>query len=111
FPHRVTFTLLPSEAYALSHAPASPPLSTFVWFSGLRWAIAPCFEEGKPELGMDHDAVRKYAGGHHQRLTTMLAQVFLWHLKRRLGKKSASPHWVAAAAPLGGRLTAADGDD
>jgi SRSO17 transposase len=98
----------PSYAYAISNAPASTPLSTFVWLSGLRWAIEPCFEEGKTELGMDHYEVRKYAGWHHHMLTTMLAHFFLWHLKLRLGKKSASPHRVATADPLGGRLTAAD---
>jgi SRSO17 transposase len=37
---------------------------------------------------MDHYEVRKYAGWHHHMLTTMLAHVFLWHLKLRLGKKA-----------------------
>jgi SRSO17 transposase len=57
--------------------------------------VEQCFEEGKTELGMAHDEVRKYAGWHHHMLT-MLAHVFLWHLKRRLGKKSASADGVAA---------------
>jgi len=48
----------PSYAYAISHAPARTPLSTFVWFSGLRWAVEQCVEEGKTALGMDHYAVR-----------------------------------------------------
>jgi hypothetical protein len=34
-------------------------LRTFVWLSGLRWAVAQCFEEGKTELGMDHYEIRK----------------------------------------------------
>ena len=67
----------PSYAYAINHAPASTPLSTFVWLSGLRWAIEQGFEEGKTELGMDHYEVRKYAGWHHHILTTMLAHFFL----------------------------------
>jgi SRSO17 transposase len=79
-----------------------------VWLSGLRWAIEQCFEESKTELGMDHYEVRKYAGWHHHMLTTMLAHFFLWHLKLRLGKKSASPHRVAAADVIGRRLTLAD---
>jgi SRSO17 transposase len=78
----------PSYAYAISHAPASTPLSTFVWLSGLRWAVEQCFEEGKTELGMDHYEVRKYPGWHHHMLQTMLAHFFLWHLKLRLGKKA-----------------------
>ena len=87
----------PSYAYSISNAPASTPLRTFVWLSGVRWAIEQCFEEGKTELGMAHYEVRKYPGWHHHMLTTMLAHFFLWHLKLRLGKKSPRPHRVAAA--------------
>jgi SRSO17 transposase len=100
----------PSYAYAISNAPASTPLSTFVWLSGLRWAVEPCFEEGKTELGMDHYEVRKYTGWHHHMLTTMLAHFFLWHLKLRLGKKSPGVDGVAAADVIGRRVTAADSD-
>jgi hypothetical protein len=78
----------PSYSYYISNAPASTPLHTFVWLSSLRWAIEQCFEEGKTELGMAHYEVRKYPGGHHHRLTTMLAHFFLWQLKLRLGKKA-----------------------
>jgi SRSO17 transposase len=95
----------PTYAYYISNAPVSTPLRTFVWLSGLRWAVEQCFEEGKTELGMDHYEVRKYAGWHHHMLTTMLAHFFLWHLKLRLGKKSPSSYRVAAAHDLRGRLT------
>ena len=95
----------PTYAYYISNAPVSTPLRTFVWLSGLRWAVEQCFEEGKTELGMDHYEVRKYAGWHHHILTTMPAHCFLWHLKLRLGKKSPSPYRVAAAHDLRGRLT------
>jgi hypothetical protein len=98
----------PVSSYYISTAPASTPLRTFVWLSGLRWAIEQCFEEGKTELGMDHYAVRKYPGWHHHMLMTMLAHFFLWHLKLHLGKKSAGPHGVAAADHIGRRLTLAD---
>jgi SRSO17 transposase len=98
----------PVYAYYISNAPASTPWRTFVWLSGLRWAIEQCFEEGKTELGMAHYEVRKYPGWHHHMLTTMLAHFFLWHLKLRLGKKSSSPHRVAAADVIGRRLTLAD---
>ena len=95
----------PTYSYYSSNAPASTPLRTFVWLSGLRWAVEQCFEESKTELGMAHYEVRKYPGGHHHMLTTMLAHFFLWHLKLRLGKKSPGPHGVAAAHDLRGRLT------
>jgi hypothetical protein len=86
----------PSYTYAISNAPASAPLRTLVWLSGLRWAVEQCFEEGKTELGMDHYEVRKYTGWQHHMLTTMLAHFFLWHLKLRLGKKSFGADGVAA---------------
>ena len=103
-----TLGATPISSYYISNAPVSTPLRTFVWLSGLRWAIEQCFEEGKTELGMDHYEVRKYPGWHHHILISMLAHFFLWHLKLRLGKKSASPHRVAATDDIGSRLTFAD---
>jgi SRSO17 transposase len=97
----------PVYSYYISNAPASTPWRTFVWLSGVRWAIEQCFEESKTELGMDHYEVRKYPGWHHHMLTTMLAHFFLWHLKLHLGKKSSSPHRIAAADALGSRFTLA----
>jgi SRSO17 transposase len=98
----------PSYSYYISNAPASTPWRTFVWLSGLRWAIEQCFEEGKTELGMDHYEVRKYAGWHHHMLTTMLAHFFLWRLKLRLGKKSSRPHCGTATDHIERGLTPAD---
>jgi SRSO17 transposase len=98
----------PGYSYYISNAPASTPWCTFVWLSGVRWAIEQCFEEGKTELGMDHYEVRKYPGWHHHMLTTMLAHFFLWHLKLHLGKKSSGPHRIAAAHDIRGRLTPAE---
>jgi SRSO17 transposase len=87
----------PTDAYYISNAPVSTPLRTFVWLSGVRWAVEQCFEESKTELGMAHYEVRQYPGWHHHMLTTMLAHCFLWHVKRRLGKKSTGVDGVAAA--------------
>ena len=101
----------PAYAYYISNAPASTSLRTFVWLSGLRWAVEQCFEEGKTELGMAHYEVRKYPGWHHHMLTTMLAHFFLWHLKLRLGEKSARADGVAAAEIIGRRLARAHRDD
>jgi SRSO17 transposase len=97
----------PTYSYSISNAPASTPLRTFVWLSGLRWAVEQCFEESKTELGMAHYEVRKYPGWHHHMLTTMLAHFFLWHLKLRLGEKSAGADGVTAADDLGSRLAPA----
>jgi SRSO17 transposase len=91
----------PTDAYYISNAPVSTPLRTFVWLSGVRWAVEQCFEESKTELGMAHYEVRQYPGWHHHMLTTMLAHFFLWHVKRRLGKKSTGVDGVAAAEVIG----------
>ena len=60
--HQADVGAEPTYSYYISNAPSAPHC-TFVWFSGLRWAIEQCFEEGKTELGMDHYEVRKYPAG------------------------------------------------
>lgn len=97
----------PVYAYSLSHAPVSTPLRLFVWLSGVRWAIEQCFAESKTALGMAHYEVRKYAGWQPHMMLTMLAHFFLWHLKRRLGKKSAGLDGVPAAEVVGGGVAPA----
>jgi SRSO17 transposase len=48
------------NSYFISNTGRSTRLKTFVWFSGVRWAIEQCFEEAKWDLGMDHYEVRKF---------------------------------------------------
>jgi SRSO17 transposase len=86
----------PRYSFFVSNASSSTRLKTLVWLSGLRWAIEQCFEETKTELGMDHYEVRKFMGWHHHILTCMLAHFFLWHLKIRMGEKSAIYYAIAA---------------
>ena len=93
---RRTLDKTPKFSFFISNASTSIKLNTFVWLSGLRWAIEQCFEETKSELGMNHYEVRKYQGWHHHILTCMLGHFFLWHLKIRLGKKSSSYYSIAA---------------
>ena len=93
---RRTIEKTPSYSFFVSNAPENTRLSTFVWLSGIRWAIEQCFEEAKTELGMDHYEVRKYPGWNHHMLVVMLAHFFLWHLKIKLGKKSSSYYSIAA---------------
>jgi SRSO17 transposase len=93
---RRTLGKIPEYSFFISNAPRSTKLSTFVWLSGIRWAIEQCFEETKTELGMEHYEVRKYGGWHHHILSCMLAHFFLWHLKIRLGEKITSHYAVAA---------------
>ena len=97
----------PTYAYAISNAPVSTPFRTLVWLSGIRWAVEQCFEEGKTELGMAHYEVRKYAGWQHHTLLTRLAHFFLWHLKVRLGEKSASANGGTAPRVMRSRVAPA----
>jgi hypothetical protein len=95
----------PTYWYYMSNAPWSASFRLLVWLSGVRWAVEQCFAENKTELGMDHYELRKYTGWHHHMLTCMLAHFFLWHLKIRLGGKSASADGISGAAPARGDLT------
>jgi len=95
----------PTYRYYISNAPWSASLRLLVWLSGLRWAVEQGFTETKTELGMDHYECRKYTGWHHHMLTCMLAHFFLWHVKIRLGEKSASANCISGAATAGGDLT------
>jgi SRSO17 transposase len=83
-------------AYFISNAGRSTRLKTFVWLSGIRWAIEQCFGEAKTDLGMDHYEVRKYPGWRHHMMTSMLAHFFLWHMRIKLGEKSTSYYAIAA---------------
>ncbi len=72
----------------ISNAPVSTRLKTFVWLSGIRWAIGQCSEETEAESGTDQYAVRKYSGRNHHILTCMSAHFFLRHLKITSEKKA-----------------------
>lgn len=85
----------PTYSYYISNAPRNTRLKTFVWLSGIRWAIEQCFEETKTELGMDQYEVRKYSGWNHHILSCMLAHFFLWHLRITLGKKNTIYYYIA----------------
>jgi SRSO17 transposase len=91
----------PRYWYYISNAPVSVPFRVLVWLSGVRWAVEQCFEETKTELGLAHYEGRKYAGWHHHMLTGMLAHFFLWHLKIRLGEKSASAYGLPSEELVG----------
>jgi SRSO17 transposase len=93
---RRTFEKTPSYSFFISNAPLSTRLMTFVWLSGIRWAIEQCFEETKTELGLDHYEVRKYPGWRHHMLSCLLAHFFLWHMRIRLGEKSSIAYHIAA---------------
>jgi SRSO17 transposase len=65
----------PEYCYYISNASLGTRLKTFVWLSGVRWAIEQCFEETKTELGMDHYEVRKLPGWQHHILTYRILSI------------------------------------
>lgn len=103
---RRTIEDTPVYSYYISNAPISTRLKTFVWLSGMRWAIEQCFEETKTEIGMDHYEVRKYPAWNHHIMACMLAHFFLWHLKIKLGKKSTTYYAVSDEDTSGGCIAA-----
>lgn len=100
----------PSYGYDVSNAPLRTRLPTFVWLSGVRWAIEQCVEEATTALGMAHDEVRTYAGWHHPMLTCILAHFVLWPVKSRVGEKSPGLDPVPDADVMGGDLAVAPVD-
>jgi hypothetical protein len=88
----------PELKYYLSNAPADLPLAELVRVGGLRWPIACCFEEGKGELGMDHDELRFWRGWYHHLTLVILAQHFLVRLRQRLMDRGRSAATTGARA-------------
>ena len=86
----------PEYSFYISNAGRSTRLKTFVWLSGVRWAIEQCFEEAKSELGLDHYEVRKFPGWNHHVMICMLTHLFLWYLKVKHQKKSTSNYAITA---------------
>lgn len=70
----------------LSNAPADTRLTTLVRLSGMRWPIEPCFEDGKPDLGLGDDEGRRWRGWHHHMTLGILAHCFLVRACHRLKK-------------------------
>ncbi len=77
----------PALKYYLSNAPADTPLDTLVWLSGMRWPIECCFAACKSELGLDHDELRFWPGGHHHMTLVLLAHHLLVRLQQGLDQR------------------------
>ncbi len=72
--------------YAFSNAPKSTSFEELCRASCLRWSIERCFQEGKMHLGMDHYEHRSWPAWHRHMLYVMLAQHFLFLVRRKLKK-------------------------
>jgi SRSO17 transposase len=72
--------------YALSNAPVTTTIDALCYASCLRWSIERCFQEGKMHLGMDHYEHRSWPAWHRHMLYVMLAQQFIYSIKRNKKK-------------------------
>lgn len=72
--------------YAFSNAPETISFEELCRASCLRWSIERCFQEGKMHLGMDHYEHRSWPAWHRHMLYVMLAQHFLFRVRRQLKK-------------------------
>ncbi len=61
----------------------------FIRMSGLRWPVETALEEGKGEVGLDHNETRSWPGWHHHLRHAFLAQLFLVHLRARWSGRAA----------------------
>lgn len=74
--------------YAFSNAPDTASFEKLCRASCLRWSIERCFQEGKMHLGMDHYEHRSWPAWHRHMIYVMLAQHFLFRVKKRIKKNA-----------------------
>jgi SRSO17 transposase len=74
----------PAErAYVLIFAPCGTTLADMAQAIGTRWTVEQCFEEGKREVGLEHNEVRSWQGWYRHITPCMLAHAFLMVLRTR----------------------------
>jgi SRSO17 transposase len=71
----------PESKFYFSNAPTACPQREFIRVSGLRWPVETTLEEGKGEVGLDHNETRTWLAWHHHMQHTFLAQLFLIRLR------------------------------
>lgn len=87
--------------FALSNAPADTSLQELGRASTLRWPIEQCFAEGKSHLGMAAYEHRSWPAWHRHMIYVLLAQQFLFRVRKHLKKN-------AKLEPPGGAIPPAD---
>lgn len=95
--------------YAFSNAPAETPLSELCEAATLRWPIEQCFQDGKSQVGMDHDEHRSWPAWHRHMIYVFLALHFLLRLRIRF-KKNTCADASTSAAVGGGRAAMQEAD-
>jgi SRSO17 transposase len=79
----------PKLKFYFSTAPRTCRPQEFIRMSGLRWPVETTLEEGKGEVGLDHNETRTWPGWHHHLRHAFSAQLFLVHLRVRWSGRAA----------------------
>src|SRR5215207_2262480 len=72
--------------YYLSNLPPDTPLKRLAALIKARWVCEPAHQQLKEELGLDHFEGRSWRGLHRHALLTLIAYLFLPHLRLRAAK-------------------------
>jgi SRSO17 transposase len=84
--------------YHLSNLPADAPIERLAVLIKARWVCEQAHQQMKEELGLDHLECRSWRALEHHALLTMLAFLFLQHLRLREKSPRSGRHRPAAAA-------------
>jgi SRSO17 transposase len=73
--------------YYLSNLPPEAPLKRLASLIKARWVCEQAHQQLKEELGLDHFEGRSWRGLHRHALMTLIAYLFLQHLRLRAAKR------------------------
>ena len=90
----------PDWTYCLSNASPDEPLTELVRVRSCRHRIEEVFRQAKGEVGLAHDEVRSWVGGHHHVTPALLALGFLVLERGRIGGENPGGDGGADAGDL-----------
>ncbi len=83
--------------YYLSNLPPDTTLKQLALLIKARWVCEQVHQQLKEELGLDHFEGRSWRGLHRHGLTTLIAFLFLQHLRLHAAKREKKKQGTAAA--------------
>ena len=89
--------------FYLSNLPPDTPLKQLAALIKARWVCEQAHQQLKEELGLDHFEGRSWRGLHRHALLTLIAYLFLQHLRLHAatGGKKKSQRTTTASEPAG----------
>src|ERR671911_83252 len=85
--------------YYLSNLPPDTPLKRLACLIKARWVCEQAHQQLKEELGLDHFEGRSWRSLHRHALLTLIAYLFLQHLRLRAAKREKKKDRRTSAAP------------